>query len=198
MGLIPDHSEGQTPVDADEMEGLKSKIITTQKELNDFEQLNIDQAVVWAVKNHFKPDSILTESFVKKVHRKMFSEVWQWAGKFRTTNKSLGVDKFDIGLELKKLLDDTEYWVKNTTFRGDEIAIRFKHRLVSIHCFNNGNGRHSRLMADIIIKDVFNLPVYSWGYEQLTRPGDVRIAYLKAIKAADKGDYIPLISFARS
>ena len=196
--MIPDHSEGQTPVDEDEMEGLRIKTITTQAELNDFEQLNIDQAAIWVMKNHFTPGKIMTESFVKKVHSKMFSKVWRWAGKFRTTDKSLGVDKFEISQELRKLLDDTHYWIENKIFSGDEIAIRFKHRLVSIHCFNNGNGRHSRLMADILIKDVFNLPVYSWGHEQLIKPGEARYTYLKAIKAADKGDYIPLIAFARS
>jgi Fic-DOC domain mobile mystery protein B len=198
MGLNPGHSPGQTPMDADEMEGLRIKTVTTQGELNDFEQLNNEQAVVWAMKNHFKPAKILTETFVKKVHQKMFSEVWKWAGKFRTTDKSLGVDKFVIGLELRKLLGDSYYWIENEIFDGDEIAIRFKHRLVSIHCFNNGNGRHSRLMADIIVKDVFNRPVFTWGREQLTKAGEARRVYLKAIKAADKGDYTGLIAFARS
>jgi Fic-DOC domain mobile mystery protein B len=198
MGLIPSHTPGQTPVDVEEMEGLKINTVTTQGELNDFEQLNNEQALIWVMKNHFKPTKILTETFVKKVHQKMFSEVWRWAGKFRTTNKSLGVDKFDIVVELRKLLGDINFWIENRVFEEDEIAIRFKHRLVSIHCFNNGNGRHSRLMADIIIKDVFNRPVFSWGHEKLVNTGEARKTYLKAIKAADKGDYTQLIKFARS
>ena len=103
-----------------------------------------------------------------------------------------------MGIELKKLLDDVIYWTTNNTYSPDEIAVRFKHRIVSIHCFPNGNGRHSRLMADIIIEKIFKLPVFSWGAANLSNEGDARAKYLKAVKTADKGDYLPLLAFARS
>ena len=198
MGLILDFSDGQTPLEEDEKNALIIKTISTRGELDEFEQQNIEQAIIWAIGRRFEPVKILTENFVKRVHLKMFSEVWKWAGKFRSTNKNLGVDKLEIGIELRKLLDDTNYWVENKVFDADEIAVRFKHRIVTIHCFTNGNGRHSRLMADIIIKNVFDLPVFSWGTKQLNKTEGARSAYHKAIKAADKGEYVSLIKFARS
>jgi Fic-DOC domain mobile mystery protein B len=128
----------------------------------------------------------------------MYNNVWAWAGKFRKTNKNLGVDKQYIGIELKKLLDDVIYWTNNNTYPPDEIALRFKHRIVSIHCFPNGNGRHSRLMADIIIEKIFKLSVFTWGAANLSDEGNARAAYLKAVKTADKGDCSLLLAFARS
>ena len=107
--------------------------------------------------NSFKHKTILTEVFIRNVHKRMFNNIWIWAGKFRKTNKNIGIDQWQISTELKTLLDDANYWIENNTYSPDEIAIRFKHRLVSIHCFPNGNGRHSRLMADIIIEKIYKL-----------------------------------------
>jgi Fic-DOC domain mobile mystery protein B len=110
----------------------------------------------------------------------------------------MGIDTWQIPTELRYLLDDVRYWHKNNTYQPDEIALRFKHRIVSIHCFANGNGRHSRLMADIIIEKIYKLPVFTWGAANLSREGDARAAYLLAVKAADKGDFSLLLAFARS
>ncbi|MGI8599084.1 MAG: mobile mystery protein B [Chitinophagaceae bacterium] len=95
-------------------------------------------------------------------------------------------------------LDDSKYWITNNTYSPDEIAIRFKHRIVTIHCFPNGNGRHSRLIADVIIGKIFNQPVFTWGAANLISSGEARAAYLAAIRTADKGNIKPLIIFARS
>jgi Fic-DOC domain mobile mystery protein B len=101
-------------------------------------------------------------------------------------------------MQLKQLLDDARFWHDNQTYPPDEMALRFKHLLVSIHCFSNGNGRHSRLMADIIIEKIYKKPVFTWGATNLAKAGDARKKYLKAVKAADKGDYSLLLAFARS
>ena len=152
----------------------------------------------WTLGRSFKPEAIFTEDFIRKVHKRMYADVWAWAGEFRKTNKNIGVDKWQIPSDLKYLLDDSNYWHENNTYPPDEIAVRFKHRIVSIHCFPNGNGRHSRLMADIIIEKIYKLPVFSWGAANLSSEGDTRTAYLKAVKTADKGDYSLLLNFARS
>jgi Fic-DOC domain mobile mystery protein B len=128
----------------------------------------------------------------------MYADVWAWAGEFRKTNKNIGVDKWKIPSDLKYLLDDAKYWHENNTYTQDEIAVRFKHRIVSIHCFPNGNGRHSRLLADIIIEKIYKQPVFSWGTANLSDEGDTRKSYLKAVKTADTGDYSLLLAFARS
>jgi Fic-DOC domain mobile mystery protein B len=198
MGLDLDYIDGQTPLDEDEKEGLLIKTIATRGELDEFEQQNIEQAVLWTLSRSFKADAVFTEDFLRALHKRMYSNVWTWAGEFRKTNKNIGVDKWQIPTDLRNLLDDTKFWYAHNTYSPDELTIRFKHRLVSIHCFPNGNGRHSRLMADIVIEKIFKRPVYTWGAANLVKQGDTRMAYLNAIKAADKGDIQPLIKFARA
>lgn len=198
MGLELEYIDGQTPLDEDEKEGLLIPSIATRSELDEFEQQNIEQAVQWTLKRSFKQEKVFTDAFIKEVHKRMYAEVWAWAGEFRKTNKNIGVDKWQVSLELKNLLDDAIFWINNKVYEPDELVVRFKHRLVSIHCFPNGNGRHSRLIADIIIQKVFKLPVFTWGTSDLVHVGDARKRYLDGIKAADKGDYKPLINFARS
>ncbi|MEO5564863.1 MAG: mobile mystery protein B [Chitinophagaceae bacterium] len=192
-----DYTDGQTPLEEDEKEGLLIKTISTRGELDEFEQQNIEKAVLWTMKRKFKSVDILSESFIKELHRKMYADVWKWAGEFRKTNKNIGVDKLEISVELRKLIDDCIFWIDKKSFDDDEIAVRFKYRIVSIHCFANGNGRHSRLIADIISEHIFKKPVFSWGAANLVKQGDARKAYLKAVKAADFGNYELLLAFAR-
>ncbi len=150
MGLELEYIKGQTPIEEEEKEELRIKTISTRGELDEFEQANIEKAVEWSLKRNPTYTKILTVDFTKEVHKRMFAEVWGWAGIFRKTNKNIGVDKYQVELELTKLMDDCRFWIENKSFPDDEIAIRFKHRLVKIHPFPNGNGRHSRLWADSI------------------------------------------------
>ena len=197
MGLDLDYNDGKTPLDEDEKYGLLIPTIATRGELDEFEQQNIEQAVQWTLSRSFKPEVIFTEEFIRTVHKRMFADVWAWAGEFRKTNKNLGVDHWQIPSNLKYLLDDAKYWYENNAYPPDEMALRFKHRLVSIHCFPNGNGRHSRLMADIIIEKIYKQTVFGWGAAKLSSDGDTRKAYLKAVKTADRSDYSLLLAFAR-
>ncbi len=197
MGLELQYEDGQTPLDENESEGLLLKTITTQGELNEAEQLNIEEAVEWTLRRKFGKDDILSEGFCNELHRKMYSGVWRWAGTFRKTNKNIGVDKFQIPVDLRALVDDCRFWIDHKTYPEDEIAVRFKHRIVSIHCYANGNGRHSRLMADVIVSHIFGRPVFSWGASNLGRASEARERYLKALKMADKGDVKELVGFAR-
>jgi len=198
MGLKLEYIDGQTPIDEDEKEGLLIKTITTHGELNEYEQLNIESAIQWILQRKFKTDIILTEDFIKSIHKKMFGKTWSWAGKFRKSEKNIGVDWIKIGIELRYLLNDTKYWIENKTYLPDEIAIRFKHRLVNIHCFPNGNGRHSRIMADIIIESIFAKDIFTWHYSNMVKPDVIRKKYITAIREGDKGNINPLIKFARN
>jgi Fic-DOC domain mobile mystery protein B len=198
MGLDWSYIHGQTPLDEEEKEGLKILTIATRGELDEFEQQNIEQAVQWVLVRSFRPDVVFTEKFICALHRRMYAEVWNWAGKFRKTNKNIGADKWQISTQLKCLLDDALFWHAHQTYPPDELALRFKHRLVSIHCFPNGNGRHSRLMADLIIEKLYRRPVFSWGVTDLVQGGDARNAYIEAVRAADRGAMGPLLTFARS
>jgi len=200
MGLNIQYTEGQTPLDDDEMEGLLIPSVTMRRELDEVEQRNIEEAVLWTVaRRRLTISNILTEVFVQELHVRMLGDVWRWAGSFRSSNKNIGVDKHQISIELRMLLDDCKYWIAHKVYLPDEIAIRFKHRIVSIHCFANGNGRHSRLMADVIIDKIFGKEVYTWGEENnLVHKSNSRTIYLKALRAADKGNFESLIQFARS
>lgn len=196
MGLDHEFVDGQTPLDEEEREGLLIPTVTTRGELDEFEQYNIEKAIQWTVTHRFNKEEILTETFIRKVHKKMYEEVWAWAGEFRKTNKNLGVDRHQIPIQLKSLLEDCRYWIGHGTYPPDETAIRFKHRLVSIHCFSNGNGRHSRLMADLVVSKIFRLPVFSWGAKDNSTQ-NARKHYLEAIRTADQNDIAPLVKFAR-
>ena len=190
------YSEGATPLDPNEIEGLIPTHITTKAELDRWEQDNINEALGWIEER--KPKDILNESFMKLFHNKMFCNVWKWAGKFRRSDKNIGVPWHRISIDLKLLCDDTQYWIDHHTFSEDEIAARLHHRLVSIHLFPNGNGRHARLMADILLKYVFDKNRFTWGKADLIKSGKDRKKYIESLKAADKEDYALLMQFVRS
>ena len=198
MGLNLEYADGQTPIDDEEKEGLLIETISTKGELDEFEQQNIEEALQWVLAKKFKAEQVFTEKFICNLHKRMYGSVWEWAGEFRKTNKNLGVDKHQIPTELKKLCGDALYWITQQTYDPDEMAIRFKHRIVSIHCFSNGNGRHSRLMGDLIIEKLYGKLPFSWGAKDLSKTGESRKVYLQAVKATDQGNFKPLIKFARS
>ncbi len=198
MGLILDYTDGESPLSEEEREDLKIKSISSREDLNEFEQQNIEMALEWAMKQKISLSRLLTEKFIKDLHYRMFNLVWAWAGKFRKSNKNIGVDWTQVAVEVKKLLDNCLFWVENKTFSNDEIAIRLKHGLVLIHPFPNGNGRHSRLIADVIIEKIFKSDIFSWGGESINSNEETRLSYLKAVREADKGNFKPLLAFAKS
>ncbi len=197
MGLDIEYIDGQTPLDDDEKEGLLIKTIATRGDLDEFEQQNIELAIEWTIKTKFKKENIFTEEFVRQLHKKMYGNVWKWAGEFRKTEKSIGIDPVKIGIALKQLNDDVLFWIDKKIYSEEEIAIRYKHSIVKIYCFANGNGRHSRLMADIIVNKIYSKPVFNWGKTSLSNSIEQRSRYIKALKEADNGNIQMLISFAK-
>lgn len=194
MKLI--YPEGATPIDPDEQEGLILTHITTREELNRWEQENINRAEEWC--NSRKHGDILTIGFILKLHKKMFGDIWKWAGQFRASGKNIGVPAWQISTELKKLLDDFNVWLEHKAYSNDEIAVRFHHRLVSIHPFANGNGRHARMITNLIQEQILGEEEFTWGRGDLSQVGDCRKRYIKALHAADDNDCSPLLQFARS
>ena len=197
MAINLDYPPGTTPLDADELASLIPGHITSQGELNEWEQLNIAQGEQWAKRHPQQRKEILNEAFVRQLHSQMFGETWKWAGEFRKSDKNIGVDWLQISVELKKLVDDVHYQIKHGILPEDEIAIRFHHRLVAIHPFPNGNGRHARLMADLLVERL-GKSRFSWGSQSLVDPNDPRKNYIAALRAADVRDIAPLLAFARS
>jgi len=198
MGLNFDTEAGQTRLDEDEIEGLLLYSVTTRGELDEFEQENIERAVIWTLGRTLPAERLFSEEFVRQLHVRMFGDVWALAGKFRSTDKNLGIDKWHIASALKALLDDALYWHVHAVYPPDELAIRFKHRLVSIHCFPNGNGRHSRLIADVVASNLYGQPPFSWGARRSASGERVRSTYMQALRTADAGEVGPLVAFARS
>jgi Fic-DOC domain mobile mystery protein B len=186
--------EEATPLEPEDIFDLIPTHITTHEQLNAWEQKNIISAQKWARKEK----DILSVSFIQLLHKQMFNETWKWAGKFRQSGKNIGVDWPIISVELKKLCDDVAYQLQHKIFPVDEIAIRFHYRLVWIHPFPNGNGRHARLMADLLIMQQ-GRPRFSWGMGQdLYKATPIRKQYINALRQADQGDYSKLIDFART
>lgn len=187
--------EDTTALDPDEAQGLKFKHITTRGELNRLEQANIQSGIAWMRRS--RRTDLLSESYVRELHKRLFGKVWLWAGTFRQTGKNIGVDPLHIAVELRKLLDDMQYWFDSETYVPREAVIRFHHRLTAIHPFSNGNGRHARIMADALLIKLYRLPTVDWaGGQDLSSMGNRRKSYIQALKAADGGDYEPLLAFA--
>ena len=191
------YAPGATPLDLDEAEGLVPLHITTQADLNAWELANIALGDRWAARQ--KKRELLNEGFVRDLHRQMFDKTWQWAGTFRQSNKNIGVDWTQVAVKLRDLLNNTRYQIENHIFKEDEVAVRFHHQLVLIHAFPNGNGRHARLMADLLIKRL-GQPRLTWGGTSVSRisVGTIREKYLVSLRAADQGQIEGLIEFARS
>jgi Fic-DOC domain mobile mystery protein B len=192
--LFEDEPEGATPLEPEEMEGLKFDHITTRGQLNEVEQVNIQEGLAWLVKSRGK--NVLDESFIKKLHIKLLGGVWTWAGTFRKTEKNIGIDPIHIPVELRNLLDDVKSWITYQTYSPLEIAARFHHRLVKIHLFPNGNGRHSRIIADFLLTKELGCDPVDWsgGYD-LQADNERREEYIAALRAADRHDYGPLLEF---
>ena len=191
------YAPGATPLDPDEAAGLVPSHITTQADLNAWEQANIFQAVRWVARQ--KKRDLLTEGFVRDLHRRMFDKTWKWAGTFRQSNKNIGVDWTKVAVKLRNLLDNTRFQIDHKVFEPDELVVRFHHQLVWVHAFPNGNGRHARLMADVLAQQL-GRPRMTWGGAdvELVSMGTVRDRYLKALREADQGQWSALIAFARS
>jgi Fic-DOC domain mobile mystery protein B len=186
--------DAATPLTPAERNGLIPTHVTLRGELNELEQQNIAEADRWSFS---RKRNVLSEPFLRGLHRRMFNRVWRWAGEYRTSERNLGIESYRIQTDLRQHLDDVRYWIAHKTYPSDEIAIRFHHRLVSIHPFPNGNGRWSRLAADLL-----NVSLgggrFSWGRTNLQRASDVRRRYIEALKAADDHDIGPLLRFAGS
>lgn len=195
MADIFTSDDNSTPLTPEEKEGLRPRWITLRRELNEFETRNISEAETWLLSH--RPKDILNDIFLRKLHKKMFGEVWKWAGEYRTTERNIGVAPYQIPMKLKVLFDDVKYWLEYQTFSHVEIAVRLHHRLVLIHPFPNGNGRISRLMADLLMQQIGESRLY-WGDGNLVDITDLRKNYIDALHAADAGDYSGLLLFVDS
>lgn len=187
--------DAATPLTIEEQRDLIPSHISNRGELNEAEQENILRGQDWALRRR-KP-GLLREKFLTDLHKQMFGEVWKWAGRLRRSERNLGIPHYEIPAALRQLLDDVKAWIEYQSFPPDEIAVRLHHRLVAIHPFANGNGRHARLMADLLILQLGG-ERFSWGRASLRDSGEMRTQYIEALKAADHHDYGPLSAFARS
>jgi len=184
-----------TPLDADEATGLIPKHVSNRQELDTVELANIIRGEQWAFSNRHR--DLLSSDFIRKLHRRMFDETWSWAGQYRLTEKNIGIAPESIATVVHQLCEDTRTQLTNRANGLDKIIARFSHRLVSIHPFVNGNGRHSRMMANLLLVDQ-GVPRFSWGSTDLQRAADLRQRYLSALHSADAGDFVPLLAFVRS
>ncbi len=185
-----------TPLDPQVVVGLKPNIVT-QEELNEFEANNIAAAIRWIPTSRILKRGYPTVTALLRLHKAMFDRTWKWAGKYRSIDTTIGIERYRVPMELKSLCDDTHFWIADDVYGWDERAARFHHRLVQIHPFNNGNGRHSRLATDILLRQNGRRE-FTWGSHSIIPEGPTRRAYIDALQAADEGEIAPLLAFART
>lgn len=191
---LEEQDDAATPLSPEERDRLIPAYITLRGELNEAEQANILEAQEWA---YSRRRDVLHEKFLNDLHKRMLGHVWRWAGTYRRTEKNIGMDPVQIPIALRQLLDDCRYWIDHNTYPPDEIAARFHHRLVQIHPYPNGNGRHARLATNLLLKALGQGP-FTWGSASLIDPGKTRKEYVAALKAADNHDIGPLLAFVRT
>jgi Fic-DOC domain mobile mystery protein B len=191
---MAEQGDDSTPLVDEEREDLIPSYVTLRSELNEAEQANILDAEEWAFS---RKRDVIDERFLTSLHKRMLGRVWRWAGEFRKTERNIGTDAYRIPIELRQLLDDCRFWIEHGSHEPDEIAARFHHRLVLIHPFPNGNGRHARLATDLLLV-AMDRPRFSWGRVNLVDPGETRQRYVDALRAADHHDIRPLLEFVRS
>lgn len=191
---LAEQDDSSTLLCPEEREGLIPSYITLRGELNEAEQANILEADAWAFS---RKRNVLDQRFLNTLHQRMYGNVWRWAGAHRKSQKNIGVEYYKIPTELRALFDDCRYWLEHDTYPSDEIAARFHHRLVSIHCYPNGNGRHARLAADLLLTSL-ERNRFSWGSTNLIDAGTTRATYVAALRAADNHNYDALLAFVRS
>ena len=186
--------EGATPLNPDERQGLKYDHVTTRLELDELEQANIEQGLTWVSRR--RRGSIFDDEFIRLLHRQLFGDVWQWAGEYRKTEKNLGVEPHRISTEVRILLDDARFWKERGVYLPLEAAARFHHRMVQIHPFPNGNGRHARIATDIFLEEALEHPPIAWASGVDLQADNLRRkAYIRALRAADGGELEPLLRF---
>ena len=187
--MVDAEPDAATPVDPDEAEELLPTHIHTRGELNVWEQENILEAAKWTLRTH-RP--ALREPTIRELHRRMFNRTWEWAGRYRLSDKTIGAHWATISVEVRKLVENGAFWIDNNTFETDEAAVRLHHSLVKVHPFPNGNGRHARLWCDMVLRQSGRPPI-EWKNERLDRPGEARHRYIHALRAADTGNIQPLL-----
>jgi len=190
------------PLTHEERQGLRLPVLT-RDELNRAEAENISQAMTWLFlsQRRLRPESVTREAWLQRLHWRMYNQVWAWAGKYRTTDRNLGVPYWQIRMDMHDVQADGQAWLADTSaarFSNDECAIRFGYRLVVIHPFPNGNGRWSRLVSDALTV-ALGEPRFTWGGASLTETGQLRRSYITALQTAETAkDFGPLTAFARS
>ena len=196
------HVAGATPLEPDERDGLIPTYVATRDDLNVAEQQNITQAILGLRHRRLSVETVLTDTFVRSFHKEMFASVWAWAGTYRTTEKSIGVDPVHIAVEVRNLVENAAFWVAPGAgwITRDQAVAKIHHRLVAIHPFPNGNGRHARAYCDVLMRQLGGAP-FTWGAGadlQIDNPD--RNAYLVALRRADANpdDLDHLVAFARS
>ena len=193
--IFEEPDDAATPLTEEEKRDLIPTHITFRRELNSAEQENIAKGEDWAARR--KTKDVVDEKFITVLHRRMFGDVWKWAGKYRKSERNIGIEAWKIPMEMRNLLEDVRVWIQKQVYSPDEIALRFHHRLTVIHPFPNGNGRSARLLADLLVEQLGGKR-FTWGKGSLRDAGDLRKRYRASLRAADGHDIAPLLEFARS
>jgi Fic-DOC domain mobile mystery protein B len=192
-----DETAGATPLSDEEKDGLRPSWIATRADLNAAEAKNIATALSTRRWQSISAEDLLDDLVLRQLHKTMFGEVWKWAGDYRLSEKNIGCDPHQISMRVRDLCDDATVWVADTQLPADEVGCRFHRDLVAIHPFSNGNGRHARSATDLLVRS-FGVQPFTWGRASLVEPSQTRRQYIAALRAADAGDYRPLLAFARS
>lgn len=198
MGLKLEPKKGDTVLAPEELDMLIPQHVTNRTQLDEVEQANFEEGLLWLkTQKNITAEKLFSKDFQDKLHVEMFGQVWEWAGQTRTRETNIGVMPYQIEIDRKQLNDDAIHWCETEVMTPKQLAIRFHHQLVQIHCYPNGNGRHGRIMADLIVEKLYELNKLEWITKDLIHESEARGVYIDAMKLADNHDYKPLFSLIK-
>lgn len=198
LSLLKDDPQGATPLSPDDLLGLKLPHVQTRAQLNEIEAANILQGQNWVSSlKVLTLDDIFSRDFVIALHKNLFGDIWQWAGTFRLRELNIGVEPKNIPIDLHNFLEDAKCWLEFKHFSDLELSARIQHKLVQIHPFVNGNGRHARIFTDIVRVFLLNKKPLRWAKAKLEDMTTERAAYIAGLRKADGGDFSEMVDYLK-
>src|SRR3954468_22432072 len=89
-----------TPLDPALRGALVQTWVTTRADLNEAEEENIVKGAAWARRRRGGAETLLNDDFSKNLHKRMFGEVWKWAGGYRQNKLNIGIAPHVVAAEM--------------------------------------------------------------------------------------------------
>ena len=159
MPLEPGY--GETPIPGDELAALVPHVIDTlaapitRADIYDLESAVLQDVtetqLAAALDGSLTLDDLLNDYFLRDLHTQLYGDIWMWAGRWRQYEVNIGVAPEHIAVELRSAMGNIGYrWERAADWTPRELGVAVHAEAVRVHPFTDGNGRTTRLLADLV------------------------------------------------